>query len=188
MSGGTIEKGERGVSANGDGAAITISGGTIRDNLYEAICTQPDSKNTKINISGGTITGSPYGLSIIGNATIKMSGGTISGNSVTGVGIWKEAAGSSFTMSGGNIGGNGDWGLTVRSANSGFEKQKGAVIYGNSSSNKNTSGAICVMDNTELNNLLVRKGDAASDVVYAAKLNAAGNGVVADSVKGEWDS
>jgi hypothetical protein len=29
--------------------------------------------------------------------------------------------------------------------------------------------------------------DALPGVVYAATINAAGNGVVADSVKGEWD-
>jgi len=159
MSGGTITNCTTGVGASvADKASIEIIGGTISDNEAPGILLLEESEN----------------------CTVTISGGTISGNRGSGVEIY--GVGNTFTMSGGVISKNSDWGLILSGANSEFVKQSGAIIYGNTGDNKNGSGAIQVYlgDN---NPAPARIGDAGSDAVYAAKINAAGDGIVPGSQK-----
>jgi hypothetical protein len=208
MSGGVIENCGTGLATNGSGASITISGGTIRNNNENGIGLWDDSSNCTINMSGGTISGNgangvylgctgttftmsggtieknnDCGVRINGNGnTFKMSGGRIEKNNASGMVIHGNGN-NTFTMSGGSIGGNEHQGLYVKGANNGFEKQKGAVIYGNTGGNKNGFEAISI-DCGNQNNLRLA-GDAASDKVYAAKINANGNDIA--SKTGEWN-
>jgi len=195
MSGGTIENGE--IGTNGSGLSITMKGGTIRGD-GNGISLWGDSENCTVNISGGTISGNGgngvvldgkndkltmTGGTISGsggdgiilgdeskNCTVTISGGTISGNG--GTGVLLVGSGNTFTMSGGTIEKSKNYGLRLDGADVGFEKKKGAVIYGDSGVNKNGDGAIRVKCQKNDSNSLQLKVDAGKDDVYAAKINA----------------
>jgi hypothetical protein len=188
MKGGTINGNiGDGVSIQSNNNGVTMSGGVIRNN-NDGIHFLPSSTNSTLNITGGTISGNDgIGVCIENrNINVTMSGGTISDNAMNGVCI--EGENNNFTMSGGSIGGNNFWGLTLwRGVNLGFEKQKGAVIYGNTSGNKNANGAISVFNFNGDLELLALRDDADSGAVYAAKINAAGNGIDSGSKVGDWD-
>ena len=160
MTGGEIsEDKDQGVFIAGTNNKFIISGGTIKNNGYNGIFLSDDSENCSVN----------------------MSGGTISDNKNQGVSI--SGTGNTFTMSGGVISKNGSCGLALSGSNTGFEKKTGAIIYGgNSGANKNGDGAIFVDLNDDDKNLY-RFEDAASNVLYAAKINVAGDGIVPDSQK-----
>jgi hypothetical protein len=184
MSGGTIRSntgsgiGTWGVSKN---QVITISGGTIKDNKDKGIGVY--GENNTVNMTGGTISDNgDKGVSIEGNNNeVHMTGGTISGNKDIGVLV---SSNSTFTMSGGTIGKNKYWGLFLTGADSGFEKKKGAIIYGNSGDNKNGDGAIEVYCSKKESNSLRLVVDAEKDEVYAAKINSGQNGIVEGSKQG----
>jgi len=171
ISGGKIESYDDTVSLRGTNHSLTMSDGAIISTHEVGIELQDNSRNCTVSISGGTINGKQNGVIIDGTRhNITMSGGTISGDDENGIDL--HGIENNFTMSGGDISKSGRWGLEVRGSNTGFEKETGAIIYGNSGDNKNGEGAIFVKcEANEANNLELR-GDAATDVVYAAKINA----------------
>ena len=183
ISGGTIKDNDNGISFHSKNFTLKMTGGTIKDNKGSGI--EGYGENIVLDMTGGTISGNKDGAGIViwdgENCSVNVSGGTISDNHWHGVAI--GGTGSMFTMSGGVISKNGSWGLTLSGSNTGFEKKTGAIIYGgDSGANKNGAGAIFVDLNDDDKNLY-RFEDAASNVLYAAKINVAGDGIVPDSQK-----
>ena len=84
------------------------------------------------------------------------------------------------------LNGNRDRGLSIEGANTSFRKT-GGTIYGNDAgANSNTKGAIMIELGKTKNQYI--RSNAEGSKVYAATINAGGNGVVADSLEGDdWE-
>ena len=169
------------------GGTLEIKNGvTLSNNVGNQFYDGVVINNAAFIMSGGTIEKCAYGVGGSGtNVSITMSGGIIRNNAYGG--IFGFGSNISITMSGGSIGGNAGWGVVIEGKNCEFEKQKGAVIYGKTGADKNGGGAIRLKLPLTDSNILSLTTDAASNDVYAAKINERGNGLVAGSQIGTWD-
>jgi hypothetical protein len=213
MTGGAVTGSDNSVFARGSKSTVAISGGEIISGNNTALLINENSLDCTLTISGGTISGNcDWGVSIGGDRSeVTMSGGTISGFKSGGLLIWKtrakvtitgtavisgnEYAGviyggtdngcadCTITMTGGTIRGNGLFGLVVQSPNNSFEKT-GGVIYGTSAgADSHEFAAIAVQDKNRGGGYLLWTGNADAGTVFAAKINAAGDGPVPGSLK-----
>jgi hypothetical protein len=200
-----------GVSIEGDNKIVNISGASILNNTQQGVSIWQGSANTVnlsamtisghlsstpgsrsagvsvggpnniINILSGDISGNFWGLHVYDSGnTFNMSGGTIRNTDHFAVNLYHPD--STFIMSGGSISGSARFGLIVSGANTRFEKQAGAIIYGNNAgANSNAEGAILVWSDTlgppPGTGLLQLLNNAESNVVYAARINAAEDGI-----------
>jgi len=184
IEGGTFEDNQDGVEIHGSGNTVTISGGEISNNEYgvtfweatNCILAIKDGANISSNDKAGIVVWTENW-----NNTITMSGGEIKDNKSDRDAVAIKGENCNFIMDGGSIGGNAGWGLVIEGPGSGFEKKTGAIIYGDDAGNNSNGGAIWVLDS-----LLSRT--AASEEVFAAKLNDDGDGIVPGSLVPEkWD-
>jgi len=136
-------------------------------------------------MSGGIIENCDVGVATDHKGvSFTISGGTIRNNN-EGIMLWGNSENCVVTISGGTIEKNGGWGLHLEGADSGFEKKKGAIIYGNSGDNKNgDDGAIEVYCSKKESNSLHLDVDAGKDEVYAAKINSGQTDIVEGSKQG----
>lgn len=146
MSGGIIENTGCGINTNGNGtASITVSGGTIRNTIYEAIRLGEDLTNATLKITGGTIEG---GVGIFSKGgTVTISGGTIRNTSNNAIWVQGSSANINLTISGGTlesgencigIGGNGN---TVAISGGTIRGKLGVNLWSDSANNTlNISG------------------------------------------------
>jgi hypothetical protein len=182
MSGGIIENCSIGIYSAGDGDSITMSGGIVRNNSSLGIGL--GGTNSTLTITGGTIinNGVNGGINVVGTKhTITMSGGEISGGAgddgFNGIHMALTSNDCTVIIRGNAVIKGNNFGVRLRGANNSFDKQTGAIIYGNNAgANSNRSGAIHVLES-----VITKTSDMESNVVYAIKTNADGTGIVPGS-------
>jgi len=194
MEGGTVNNNGVGMWMSGSRNHNLILDGNISDNVTSGV--NIDGNRNITTMAGGLISGNGTGGIITGrnsqNGRIIINGGIIENNGESGVGFHCPGP-SFFTMSGGTIKGSYSSGLYIRGPNSEFNKT-GGIIYGSQSGlNSNGSGAISV----DLRGVGLGYGegifyklygDAVSSEIYAGTINATGNDMKPDSLKGSgWE-
>ena len=171
MSGGTIK--DCGTAINSGGTvsdiSIAITGGTIRDILWHGVALWNECSNSRLTVSGGTLTGIGDNAIVVGGSghTVNISGGKITAND-RGMLITNEGRSNNFNISGGEFVDNTYHGMEIRgSAND--------INISNGKFNENGERGIQINSSTTDNVLTISGGEISSNGYAGMLIEGAGH-------------